>query len=1088
MSSVTSALTSALYASAAQTGTRPDTVTADAFARWPVAAQAALVRSFGTGSPPSILVGQAGQRAIATLNETGTDVDVVQAPASLDTAPADLTREAFERWPGAAQIFYVRANGSGDPCRVDLGGTAPGGSTATLAETYGLANGVVLTDRGAPTAAEDALIKMPVAQLTSADFFTLSPDDQYAYFQKNGTSVSMPSGPAVLVLKLDTQPPNPTTRAILTLSSNGRPFAVEVQASDYPGFAGLTGSKIVQTSPVKASVFATWPREIQRAYVEGRFTGATDPDATDAFQPAFYPKVVVFTDGSKIAAVTAPGAEVEMIDIPAGFGNGTTGLAAGTFLSWSPAAQLAFAREVYNSTSLPSFTLPGSTGAQALSVTLALSRNGLTLASVGDRATNLAVDPAALDLDLFHLWPIEDRVAYIDAKGGGTPGSLLTGAGTFLLSLGPDALPRLESVPTGFTTTPAALAPATFLGWSPAIRAAYLGQSGLAGVTETTVVDAAGNSVMQRSATIGTAPGPVLTATRIPSGDVVTTGSILAIDPTRGMGLPIPNAGTYGGAGGLDRDPNASSADALFPGLDGTAGRSIENKPAKVAAQFAKAPKDLAPDEFGTWNSVIQLEYLRKHGTASQGYALVIGPGPDGATATTAFISESGTKVYTVGTLQKTDVGKMSSRDQAVLVTLDAFTKPLTGRAAALELTAGNAALLKAIDDLASAIALDPTPLKGGQTPMPLADRQVFLHQVAILKDKVAGSSIVSASSIQPQIDDLKARFERANAFATALPRKALTADPLKVEYETPALSLGEGIPPATAKISVDPDHNTKIDLSKFLTDQLGSVHPLTADSAKVINYSSPIKIKFYDGAGNQIKVSGSLNAVEISRLQAGVVQVNAPTLSTDGNQALQQCYRNLISQERQLLSLAESRASLAQTGKLAGSTQHLDVPNLVYLFQLQANLTGEAKLRADTEELNQINALVKLYGVAQNMVNRILKDNDSSGKGNISPSGGMTREEKEAGVFFAGGAPHPIEIIYSNISHPNDGFGARPYERWGKLSTQLSERVTLINQESQIKMNSVNSSTKAKDRNFDLANNALTKMNEIVQKIAGAM
>jgi ribosomal protein S16 len=90
--------------------------------------------------------------------------------------------------------------------------------------------------------------------------------------------------------------------------------------------------------------------------------------------------------------------------------------------------------------------------------------------------------------------------------------------------------------------------------------------------------------------------------------------------------------------------------------------------------------------------------------------------------------------------------------------------------------------------------------------------------------------------------------------------------------------------------------------------------------------------------------------------------------------------------------------------------------------------------------------------------------------------------------------AKHPIEALYG-VPRPTsllsddtrDGFGSLRLERrdyWDKWGTQLSDAVTLLNQKNQLKQNEIESATKESNRHFDLGNNALRKMNEMLMSI----
>ena len=55
---------------------------------------------------------------------------------------------------------------------------------------------------------------------------------------------------------------------------------------------------------------------------------------------------------------------------------------------------------------------------------------------------------------------------------------------------------------------------------------------------------------------------------------------------------------------------------------------------------------------------------------------------------------------------------------------------------------------------------------------------------------------------------------------------------------------------------------------------------------------------------------------------------------------------------------------------------------------------------------------------------------------------------------------------------------------KWDSFSTQLADTVTILNQQNQIKQNDIENAKKQENRHFDLANNALRKMNDMLLTI----
>lgn len=315
-------------------------------------------------------------------------------------------------------------------------------------------------------------------------------------------------------------------------------------------------------------------------------------------------------------------------------------------------------------------------------------------------------------------------------------------------------------------------------------------------------------------------------------------------------------------------------------------------------------------------------------------------------------------------------------------------------------------------------------------TPMGADDKKVFTDQLANMKLQLATMKIFSLSEIKTQVDAIEARFKRAEAFAG--------------NWEsTPRQVIGPG-----------------------------------DDDPPVYYYQDNV-------------------------------------VSLDNGATIARGYQIFIAQEKQLLALQNKRLEIAGLRATPEGERpipgNLDVPTLVYMLQLNYNLQGEAKVAIQTEEINQTNALLKTYAEMQRLVNDTIKEFDvkkqeesrsilgadgDKGPGNIG-SAAVFQQNPVLAMFdkWHTRQLHPIEEL-KNVSRVTQemsaNFANNTLKEWTKATwdtfgSQLADRVTLINQESQIKMNEVNSLDKQKNRHFDLANNALAKMSEILQNIARA-
>ncbi|MEM8575993.1 MAG: hypothetical protein AAGF48_15395 [Pseudomonadota bacterium] len=245
--------------------------------------------------------------------------------------------------------------------------------------------------------------------------------------------------------------------------------------------------------------------------------------------------------------------------------------------------------------------------------------------------------------------------------------------------------------------------------------------------------------------------------------------------------------------------------------------------------------------------------------------------------------------------------------------------------------------------------------------------------------------------------------------------------------------------------------------------------------------------------------------------LNAGVIDPTGTT-STTGN-ALTQApnlvagYDVFIEQEKAIANLAQQRDLLAGSRSVElpsanGQTvrRRLDAPTLIMLFQQYQNLTAEARVAAETEEIRQQNLLLTSYNAMQQAVNETLEKFTNTGESAASETESMTvnaANRRVVAMFEAnlGNRRHPIEILRGITTRPtfdvlNNAGAAQGFQktRWESYGTQLSDSVSTINQGTQIKMNDINSLDRQKNRHFDLANNAVRKLADTLQNISRAI
>lgn len=540
----------------------------------------------------------------------------------------------------------------------------------------------------------------------------------------------------------------------------------------------------------------------------------------------------------------------------------------------------------------------------------------------------------------------------------------------------------------------------------------------------------------------------------IPYHNLPGSGAGDAIGDTVAKFYPVMD-GKADGPGG-DREIYRLTAANPFPDATDPSGSKVDG--------LSLRPDNLRPEDFRSWHSAHQLQYLHQREPSSR--AALIGKntaaGIEGAI--TAVMSADGKEVFILEDLKKTDIARLSLADQQLIANHESFRVghgddkpaiaailgllPLQGEkigdASASSVGDAKAALIALVNQASTGLGnLKDVRLSDGTTRN---DVSFFKDQLKNLETRINNSAVFSRSEIEKVISEVTTRHKRALAF--------------NITTSASAYPTGSGSP----------------------TTQYQNV------------------------------------------------------VSTDNNAGINRGYDTFLKNERRLLELDNSRLSVASTGVTAN--RKLDVPNLVYFIQLQYNLTAETKVTIETEEISQQNALLQIYGQMQKIVNNVAKaftgdddektdrnilgrdkdtakddkDDDSDGIDKDDSvtrlSGSFTDQEIRVISMFedllsrtnASSSndifKHPMETLRS-IDRPTQDFfdqSGTPAKlnwyvktTWDIFNTQLSDTVTLINQENQIKMNDINSMNKQKDRHFDLANGALSKMFDTIQSIARA-
>ncbi|MEO9776453.1 hypothetical protein [Roseibium sp.] len=488
---------------------------------------------------------------------------------------------------------------------------------------------------------------------------------------------------------------------------------------------------------------------------------------------------------------------------------------------------------------------------------------------------------------------------------------------------------------------------------------------------------------------------------------------------------------------------NDANSEALFPFMDGTSEETRLDSPTDGNGNEVDletvALTGITSDFFNGLHSAHQLQLLDRFGGS-----LVLQEGTDARLD--VVLAGDGRTVLTLQNLSKTDIATLSLADQTLIVdylaglgtgggdvraTLASVWGVQLGDTVAANRSVATALIQAAIDD-------DIRPRKS-------ANEDLFTDQLDNLKALVDRNALFSLADIQREVDAVKERFDRV----------------------------------ATFEESIAPDHIVE---------------------------------------GGEDEVYHGLN-------------------STDNDATIVNGLKNFVAQEQRLLDLQNKRL------EIAASSKSMDVPTLIAALQLTYNIEKEAEVAILTEEMQQQNALLKDYAEMQRIVNEALKHfssgedaaeetRDAEGskdgthviwlpdknvvphegdegipKDNSSLSTGERRvlimfDDNYSGPYtFKSGHPieklhgitRPLDNIVSNVQAENtkdpyfvqQNLNKRSQSQWNIFSTQLADAVTLINQNSQILTNEISSMNQERNRHYDLANNALRRMNDILTSIA---
>lgn len=574
-------------------------------------------------------------------------------------------------------------------------------------------------------------------------------------------------------------------------------------------------------------------------------------------------------------------------------------------------------------------------------------------------------------------------------------------------------------------------------------------------------------------------------------------------DQQTGVNTNIPGA-----AGGATPTGWISAARAVYP-LYGT-------------TSFPSTPLgDLNMADFPTWHSEHQRQFIVNNGGAYQ-----INDGP---TILARYqLVDGGRRPLNVMNLTLTDYAMLSSADQAaiqgIIVTL--------GIADRLGLTADKAATLNAIDGQILAI--------NNAHSMLAADRAVFVEQLQILRRQVQAANMIIPDKIALEMKGISDRFERAQTFRQVQPSLAMS----KIEFIRNENSGGlfnrtygemTGVEARGRSISSDQEVTVRAGFDEFMRAERailaqqkrreglsaeGALRDPKLDLASLI-YQLQL---LYEAEAEAVADGGTEEIRQLHKLlqDYGIMQrlVQETIKHYDPSKpAEQRRFMNLGGRENgsvdgdhrahndgahdmSIRFFLEGQSPVVSPGgnNTDGSptgpwVTYQDTAGY-HWFHLQATPPGGVITRHPSAPPD---AFPPYNGVAiRDRYSREWNNNpDNFGKQN----GGLSAGEMQIFAMFSDDTwaaqfrqEHPMEKLYG-IGRPTQKFtgeseqenGGLAFVRktvWDSFSTQLNDTVTLLNQRNQLKQNEIENASRRQNRHFELGNNALRKMNDLLMTI----
>lgn len=530
--------------------------------------------------------------------------------------------------------------------------------------------------------------------------------------------------------------------------------------------------------------------------------------------------------------------------------------------------------------------------------------------------------------------------------------------------------------------------------------------------------------------------------------------SLNTLNPALDQARTDPIGLIRGADGYGQRNSKLSSNDALlFSRFDGS--QILDETLYPDPPNFSKP----SPQEFLNWHSYFQQKYLHLYGqqygsrdtsisTTDSNVLTVrfasVGGNADPALNQNFILSQDGTRIINLATLQLNDIARLSLDDQRALSGLPLF-------------------------------------------------HQVYAQAFGVVPNATTPDATVVRAQIKSDIDLIVAEIQSPQNNFVPDKWDEFENDPLQRATLYHYLSLGQ------------------LSYLKARLDEMAIFSPEVIKS----EYSA-IRDRFLRLNEFTLMTNSDITAPN------GLKQALNALDDYKSSQATRQI---LLSTELKLFELTKSAYDVATTGTFEDplnptQSKVLDAPTLVFVLQTLESYSKEAEAECLTEEMNQVNRLLEEYGKMQKLINATLTEfdplklsnSDITEKLGIKGNTGRLSDFNDASIpvekrissddiktlsmfdtiaaFANNNTFHPIEnkngIIRPTETMVNASGALEKHSKdvWDKLAIRLSDATKFLNQDSQVRLDTISRFNREKNRAYDLATGSLSRLSDILQAI----